>query len=78
MFDFHRFMLYNIFFLLTQTSFRKRCYCKKRSKITYCSYDYQAKSEDYFQFFMFRTVLNNRRYIFRFEGIRKGKPKTFR
>ena len=78
MFDFHRFMLYNIFFYALKRLFENVVIAKSVPKITYCSYDYQAKSEDYFQFFMFRTVLNNRRYIFRFEGIRKGKPKTFR
>jgi len=32
---------------------------KNRSKITDCSYDYQAKWKDYLRFFMFRIILNN-------------------
>lgn len=33
MFDFHRFMLYNIFFYALKLSFRKRCYCKSVPKL---------------------------------------------
>lgn len=78
MFDFHRFMLYNIFFYALKRLFENVVIAKSVPKLRIVLTIIKPKSEDYFQFFMFRTVLNNRRYIFRFEGIRKGKPKTFR
>ena len=71
MFDFHRFMLYNIFFYALKRLFENVVIAKSVPKLRIVLTIIK-------QFFMFRTVLNNRRYIFRFEGIRKGKPKTFR
>ncbi len=46
------------YFLIRNNPCFENVIFKNRSKITYCSYDYQTKSEDYFYFFEFRIVLN--------------------
>lgn len=50
MFDFFTVLCCNIFLRALKRLFRKTLLLQKAFKITYCSYDYQAKSKIIFSF----------------------------